>query len=78
MGGGGNQLAAQALGLAIIMPWAFILSGILFLLMKWLPRMIPRLFPSDMHNGLRVSFEDEEQGLDYSKHGGSACVAFCF
>ncbi len=75
MGGGFKQLAAQLLGLSVIVVWTFGLSVLLFLLLKWAPRLFPMFFPAGMFNGLRVTFEDEERGLDYSKHGGSAYVS---
>eukprot|EP00879_Flechtneria_rotunda_P013286 GHRR01013874.1.p1 GENE.GHRR01013874.1~~GHRR01013874.1.p1 ORF type:complete len:375 (+),score=80.53 GHRR01013874.1:903-2027(+) len=59
MGGGGHLLACQIIGILVISGWVITLSGTLFLILKFL-------------NLLRISPEEEQAGLDVSKHGGSA------
>ena len=55
-GGGFTQLGTQAIGIAAIAVWtAVTMTGIFFLIKKT--------------NGLRVSAEEEIQGLDLPEHG---------
>jgi len=63
MGGGVEQLAAQAVGIAAIVGWTAALSGILFLGIKFTV-------------GLRVSEAEELQGLDLGEHGMPAYPDF--
>jgi len=59
MGGGGKQLGVQIVGVLVIGSWTCVTTGAVFLVLK-LAKM------------LRVSAEDEDQGLDSSHHGGDA------
>jgi ammonium transporter, Amt family len=59
LGGGIIQLGHQALGVVVATAWAF---GVTFILAKALDRLI----------GLRVTAEDEVQGLDTSQHAETA------
>ena len=43
------------------MGWAFVLTAVILLVLKYIPGL-----------GLRVSEEDEERGLDVSQHGEEA------
>lgn len=58
-GGGWSQLGVQALGVAIAFVWAFGAGMVLFLLLKYTI-------------GLRVSEEEEIEGLDILEHGNEA------
>ncbi len=60
---GDHSLYAQAIGCLAICSWAFLTMGALFLAMKAV-------------GILRVSPEEEVQGLDISEHGGEAYVLF--
>lgn len=55
-GGGFQQLAVQALGVLSVSLWAFAMTGTVFLIMKKLV-------------GIRVSPQEEFEGLDISEHG---------
>lgn len=55
----GAQLLVQALGVVVAFAWAFVAAWLLFRLIK-------------ATLGLRVSEEDELDGLDLSEHGGEA------
>jgi len=59
MGGGGKQLGNQIVGILAITAWVSSTSGLTFFALK-------------MAKMLRVSAEDENEGLDSSHHGGSA------
>lgn len=58
-GGGGRLLASQVIGIITIATWVCGLMGIFFSILKAL-------------GVLRISAEEEQAGLDVSKHGGSA------
>ena len=58
-GGGGAQLGAQAIGVLAYAVWAVVLSFIVFSILK-------------AAFGLRVTEEEEIQGLDISEHGSIA------
>lgn len=58
-GGGGQLLAAQVIGILAIFGWVVGLMTIFFSILKFFKL-------------LRISPEDEQAGLDISKHGGSA------
>lgn len=58
-GGGGNLLACQVVGIAVIASWTAVLLGSFFVMMNKLGMM-------------RVPPEEELIGLDVSHHGGSA------
>jgi Amt family ammonium transporter len=58
-GATGHLLAAQLVGLAAIAAWTAGLTGALFMALRLL-------------NRLRISPDEEQVGLDRSKHGGSA------
>jgi Amt family ammonium transporter len=62
-GGGGGQLAAQAIGAAVCVAWAFTLGYATF-------KIMDRAF------GIRVSPEAELQGLDISEHAMEAYPEF--
>ncbi len=62
-GGGFDLLQAQAIGVLSIGAWAF---GVSFAIFKAL----------DLIMGLRVTQEEEEQGLDYAEHGANAYPNF--
>jgi len=59
MGGGGSLLACQVVGILVILAWVTAMMGPMFFVMKLLGK-------------LRISAEEEQAGLDVSKHGGSA------
>jgi Amt family ammonium transporter len=65
MGGGTTQLVAQATGVIAVFLWAMITGAILFLGIKYTV-------------GLRVSPEEEREGLDYGEHGNEAYHGFVF
>lgn len=56
---GGKPLVAQIVGSTVIPLWAFVMAFILFSILKAM-------------NNLRVSPEEESEGLDLSEHGASA------
>ncbi|GLI71066.1 hypothetical protein VaNZ11_015983 [Volvox africanus] len=58
-GGGGRLLASQVIGVVTIFAWVYGLLTLLFAVLKAV-------------NLLRISSEEEQAGLDVSKHGGSA------
>ncbi len=58
--GDGRLLASQVIGIISIFAWVFGLMLILFSILKAVKL-------------LRISAEEEQAGLDVSKHGGSAC-----
>lgn len=55
----GTQFGVQAVGGLIIMGWTLVTAGLLFKLI-------------DIAIGMRVSEEEENEGLDISEHGGAA------
>ena len=59
LGGGIEQLGIQALGAAAIIGWTVVMSGLLFGAIK-------------VFMGLRVSEEEELEGLDIGEHGSVA------
>jgi Amt family ammonium transporter len=63
MGGGAEQLAAQAIGIGAIFAWTAVTSGILFAAIKFTI-------------GLRVDADEELDGLDIGEHGMSAYPDF--
>jgi Amt family ammonium transporter len=63
LGGGADQLLAQAIGIASIVAWTAATAGILFLAIKFTI-------------GMRVPEEEEIQGLDIGEHGGEAYPDF--
>ncbi len=65
VGGGVGLLATQAIGLVAIIGWVAVTSFIVF-------KTIDVLY------GLRVSPEEEREGLDRSEHGGEAYPEFVF
>lgn len=58
-GGGGSLFACQIVGVLVIAGWVMVQTGALFLVLKFFKI-------------LRISPEEEQAGLDVSKHGGSA------
>jgi len=58
-----HQLGVQAVGVATCFVWTFVLAFILFNILK---RTV----------GLRVTAEEEKEGLDYGEHGGTAYPDF--
>ncbi|MCP4132339.1 MAG: ammonium transporter [bacterium] len=62
-GGGFKLLGVQALGVAAVMAWVVIASGLLFLVVK-------------KTMGLRVSREEELRGLDIDEHGMESYSGF--
>eukprot|EP00878_Enallax_costatus_P039427 GHUV01045131.1.p1 GENE.GHUV01045131.1~~GHUV01045131.1.p1 ORF type:complete len:161 (-),score=33.26 GHUV01045131.1:200-682(-) len=63
-GGGGNLFACQIIGVLVIGAWVMTLTGALFMALKFFKI-------------LRISPEEEQAGLDVSKHGGSAYNCKC-
>jgi Amt family ammonium transporter len=62
-GGGGGQLLAQFISMLVVAAWAFIMGYLMFKLMD-------KIF------GIRVSPEEELQGLDIPEHGTPAYPDF--
>ncbi|KAI8468765.1 MAG: ammonium transporter AmtB-like domain-containing protein [Monoraphidium minutum] len=58
-GGGGHLFGCQVVGVLVIAAWTCFWSGLLFFILK-------------LFNKIRISPEEEQAGLDVSKHGGSA------
>jgi Amt family ammonium transporter len=58
-GGGGRLLACQIVGVITIAAWVMVQAGLLFFVLRKL-------------NMLRIPPEEEQMGLDVSKHGGAA------
>ncbi len=58
-GGGGRLLASQVIGVLVIFGWVS-------------ANMIPFFYIFKAFGMLRISAEEEQAGLDVSKHGGSA------
>ena len=63
MGGDMTQLIAQATGVVAVFFWAIITGAILFTVLKYTI-------------GLRVSAEEEKEGLDFGEHGNEAYHGF--
>jgi ammonium transporter, Amt family len=64
-GGGTTQLMGQAVGVGAVFLWAIACGGILFTILK-------------MTVGLRVTAEEEREGLDIGEHGNEAYHGFQF
>jgi ammonium transporter, Amt family len=62
-GGGTTLLIAQLYGIAVVGAYTLVVSGIFWLLIKYTI-------------GLRVSAQEEEEGLDLGEHGQEAYVGF--
>jgi Amt family ammonium transporter len=62
-GGDASQLVSQAIGVGAVFLWAMATGAILFTALK-------------MTVGLRVSPEEEKEGLDYGEHGNEAYHGF--
>lgn len=62
-GGGSSQLISQATGVVAIFAWAIVTGAVLFLALKYTV-------------GLRVTPEEEREGLDYGEHGNEAYHGF--
>lgn len=62
-GGGVGQLAVQAIGVGAVFVWCIVTGVVLFSIIKAV-------------NGLRVSAEEEVEGLDIHEHGGTAYPNF--
>lgn len=65
MGGGTKQLIGQAVGVGAVFVWAIACGAILFAILK-------------MTVGLRVSADEEREGLDFGEHGNEAYHGFQF
>jgi ammonium transporter, Amt family len=65
MGGDAKQLISQAIGVGAVFLWATITGGVLFLILK-------------NTVGLRVSPDEEREGLDFGEHGNEAYHGFVF
>ena len=65
LGGGADQLIAQATGVASVFAWCIATGAICFLGIKYTI-------------GLRVSREEELEGLDFTEHGNEAYHGFQF
>jgi Amt family ammonium transporter len=63
MGGGASQLISQATGVAVVFAWAIATGAVLFLAIKYTI-------------GLRVTADEEREGLDYGEHGNEAYHGF--
>jgi len=64
-GGDAKQLIGQAVGVAAVFAWAIVTGGVLFSLIK-------------ATVGLRVTREEELEGLDHGEHGNDAYHGFQF
>ncbi len=64
-GGGVDQLVSQAIGVVSVMAWGLITGLVLFSLIKYTV-------------GLRVSPQEELEGLDFGEHGNEAYHGFIF
>jgi Amt family ammonium transporter len=64
-GGGMTQLIAQFIGVIAVMAWGFVTGFILFMAVKY-------------SIGLRVTAEEEREGLDIGEHGNEAYHGFQF
>ncbi len=62
-GGGMEQLVSQAIGVVAVFGWAIVTGALLFLALK-------------ATVGLRVTAEEEREGLDYGEHGNEAYHGF--
>ncbi len=62
-GGGAEQLITQLIGAAAVMAWAFVLGFLTFKIM-------------DLITGIRISPQEEIEGLDIQEHGGPAYANF--
>jgi len=62
-GGGMDQLVSQAIGVGAVFGWAIVTGAVLFLAIK-------------ATVGLRVSPEEEREGLDFGEHGNEAYHGF--
>jgi hypothetical protein len=58
-GGGGRLLACQLIGIVTVAAWVVVHAGILFVILR-------------KFGMLRIPPEEEQMGLDVSKHGGAA------
>jgi Amt family ammonium transporter len=65
MGGGAEQLINQAIGVGSVFAWCMVTGAICFYGLKYTV-------------GLRVSPEEEAEGLDYGEHGNEAYHGFQF
>jgi len=65
MGGDASQLISQAIGVGAVFAWAIVTGGILFTLIKFTI-------------GLRVTPEEEKEGLDIGEHGNEAYHGLMF
>ena len=65
MGGGAKQLVEQAIGVGSVFAWCIVTGAICFYGIKYTI-------------GLRVSPEEEAEGLDYGEHGNEAYHGFQF
>ena len=65
MGGGVTQLIDQAIGVGAVLLWGLATGAILFSVIKYTV-------------GLRVSVEEEREGLDVGEHGNDAYHGFMF
>lgn len=63
-GGGFDQLIAQLISSGVCILWAFIMGWVTFRIAKV------------VFGGIRVSAEEEAEGLDYGEHGGNAYPDF--
>ena len=63
--GGTDQLVSQAIGVGAVFGWAMVTGAILFLAIKYTV-------------GLRVTPEEEREGLDFGEHGNEAYHGFVF
>lgn len=59
MGGNGRLLATAIIGIIVIFSWVMV-------------TMVPFFYATHIMGILRVSSEEENEGLDVSHHGGSA------
>jgi Amt family ammonium transporter len=64
-GGGATQLVKQAMGVGAMFVWCLVAGGILFTVIKYTM-------------GLRVSEQEEREGLDFGEHGNEAYHGFQF